>query len=153
MGSELVDTPQQQGGNLEENTPLSYSQIFEQQFPYYLSIGMTYDEFYNKDCSLTVAYREAEKIRQERRNTELWLQGAYVYEALCDVAPALKPFVKNAKIQEYPKEPYAISKEEVERRKERDAKIEYDRIMATMQNWRKQSKENDGKGGNDGRPD
>lgn len=51
---------------------------------------MTYDQFWNQDVELAKFYREADKIRRERRNYELWLQGAYTYEALLDAAPVLR---------------------------------------------------------------
>lgn len=51
---------------------------------------MTYDQFWNQNVELAKFYREADKIKQERRNYDLWLQGAYTYEALLDAAPVLR---------------------------------------------------------------
>lgn len=51
---------------------------------------MTYDQFWNQNVELVKFYREADKIKQERRNYDLWLQGAYSYEALIDAAPVLR---------------------------------------------------------------
>jgi hypothetical protein len=51
---------------------------------------MTYDQFWNQDVELAKFYRQADKIKQERRNYDLWLQGAYTYEALLDAAPVLR---------------------------------------------------------------
>lgn len=59
-------------------------------FPYYLAIGMTYDQFWNQDVCLVKAYREADKIKRDLRNQDLWLQGAYIYEAILDAAPVLR---------------------------------------------------------------
>lgn len=63
--------------------------------PQYLAIGMTADEYWNGDPDLVKAYRKAEQIRLERQNYESWVQGAYIYEALCDAAPVFRDFVKN----------------------------------------------------------
>lgn len=51
---------------------------------------MTYDQFWNQDVCLVKAYREADKIKRDLRNQDLWLQGAYIYEAILDAAPALR---------------------------------------------------------------
>lgn len=59
-------------------------------FPYYLAIGMTYDQFWNQDVELVRFYRKAAKIKRDLRNQDLWLQGAYVYEAILDSAPVLR---------------------------------------------------------------
>ena len=47
-----------------------------------MSIGMSYDEFWNQDVSLVKAYRKADELRRRRQNVVLWLQGVYVREAL-----------------------------------------------------------------------
>ena len=55
-------------------------------------------------------YRKAEEIRRKRRNEELWLQGMYIYEALCDVAPVFHAFAKKGtKPRPYSDHPYAIT--------------------------------------------
>ena len=51
---------------------------------------MTHDQFWNQDVELVKFYREADKIRCERRNYELWMQGAYIYEAILDASPVLR---------------------------------------------------------------
>jgi hypothetical protein len=105
---------------------LTYTEQFYEVFPYYLSIGMTYEQFWNGDPSLAKYYRQASEISIERRNQELWLQGLYIYEALCDVSPILQAFAKKGtKARPYPEEPYAIT--ETQRRRERD---ERDRKVA-----------------------
>lgn len=51
---------------------------------------MTYDQFWNQDVELVRAYREANKIRRDLKNQDMWMQGAYIYEAILDAAPALR---------------------------------------------------------------
>ena len=46
---------------------------------------MTYDQYWNDDCQLVKFYRKAHKLKNEQKNQELWLQGMYIYEALCNV--------------------------------------------------------------------
>lgn len=51
---------------------------------------MTYDQFWNQDVCLVKAYQEADKIKRDLRNQDMWIQGAYIYEAILDAAPALR---------------------------------------------------------------
>ena len=51
---------------------------------------MTYDQFWNQDVTLVKAYREANKIKRDLKNQDMWIQGAYYYEALLDAAPVLR---------------------------------------------------------------
>ena len=93
-----------------------YTEKFYELFPYYLAIGMTYDQYWNGDPTLVKHYRKADEIRKERRNEELWLQGMYIYEALCDVSPVLHAFAKKGtKPQPYSEKPYAITETQHQR--------------------------------------
>lgn len=113
----------------------SYTETFEQLCPYYMSIGMTYDEFWYKDVKLAEYYRKAEELRVQRKNQEAWLQGMYIYEALCDASPLFRFTMKKGTIkpEPYAKEPYPITEKEVEQRKERDAKLKEERLRAEFE--------------------
>ena len=97
-----------------------------------MSIGMSYDEFWNQDVSRVKAYRKAYELREKRRNQELWLQGMYVYEALCDASPLFRFTMKKGSIkpEPYVKEPYPITIAEVREREEREAREKEDRFKA-----------------------
>lgn len=111
-----------EGGENKSRSPfLTYTEQFYEVFPYYLSIGMTYEQFWDGDPHLAKYYRQADEMRIERKNQELWLQGLYVYEALCDVAPILQAMAKKGtKARPYPEQPYSIT--EKQRRKEIEEK-------------------------------
>lgn len=103
------------------NSPVpshAYTEIFKKVFPHYLAIGMTYDQFWNQDVELVKAYREADEIRRYRKNQDMWLQGAYIYEALLDASPALRTsFSKHPpKPVPYRQQPYELytSKEKLD---------------------------------------
>lgn len=72
----------------EKPTP-TYTEIFYQCLPYYLSMGMSADEFWNCDPRMYKVYREKDRISTEKENERLWLQGAYVYQAILLAAPRL----------------------------------------------------------------
>lgn len=96
-------------------------------------MGMSADEYWNGDPQLVVAYRKADEIRKEQRNQELWLQGMYVYEAICDVAPILHAFAKKgAKVHPYSEEPYPLTSKQKKRAEERQAKRQEDKMRTRM---------------------
>lgn len=144
MGSELVGTSSSQefDRSSETSTPfISYTEVFEKQFPLYLSLGMTYDQFWNDDVWLAKYYLEAFKLKQERElsydNYKLWLQGLYVYEAIMDVSPILHAFAKSGtKPRKYREKPIPITEEEIKQNEEeaRQRRLEYmrQRLMASV---------------------
>lgn len=96
-----------------------------------MSIGMSYDEFWYGDVERVIAYRKADEIRTRRQNQLAWIQGMYIYEALCDVAPVLHAFAKKGtKPSPYAKEPYAVTESEVREREEREAREKEERLKA-----------------------
>lgn len=139
MDGELVSSSLSTVGGGEPNRSapsFTYTEKFYEVFPYYLAIGMTYEQFWEGDCTLTKYYRKADEIKKERRNEEIWLQGMYIYEALCDVSPVLHAFAKKGtKPQPYSDKPYAISKAQqkrVEEDKERKMIEKGKRFMEAM---------------------
>lgn len=90
-------------------------------FPYYLAIGMTYDQFWNDDCELAVFYRKAAEIKKDLKNQEAWLQGAYFYEAIIDASPVFNPYAKKGtKPSPYRSEPYDFRSESTNKRQSKE---------------------------------
>ena len=122
MDSELVSsslsTTEEDGRNGSPSL-FTYTEKFYELFPYYLSIGMSAEQYWEGDCTLPKYYRKAEELRIEKRNQELWLQGMYVYEAICDVSPILHAFAKKGtKPNPYSTKPYAITAKQIKRDEE-----------------------------------
>lgn len=93
-----------------------------EQFPGYLSLGMSAEEYWDGDPWWAKSYRDAEKLKAEKMNRELWLQGMYFYDALCKVSPILHAFAKGGtKPNPYPEEPYALTRKEDKAREETKA--------------------------------
>ena len=101
--------------------------------PRYLAMGMTSDEYYKQDCELVIAYRKAEKMKREKENADMWLQGLYVYQAVSRVAPLLIPFNKNPKAEPYLKEPIPMFEEEQQTEQAKKSTVENDKGYAYMQ--------------------
>lgn len=70
---------------------------------------MTYEEFWEGDCTLPIFYRKAYEIKQksenELNNFNAWLQGRYFAEAIASC------FSKDYK---YPEKPFELSKNKTE---------------------------------------
>lgn len=130
MGSEfLID----ETATTQDKT---YTEIFEESFPFYLAIGMSSAEYWEGDCSLTRYYRKAYKLKQEEFNNNAWLQGMYIYDAVSTaVHNALRG--KGQRAKEYAKQPYSfeINKEKSELEKARRVEIEQQKAQAWMENF------------------
>lgn len=96
-------------------------------------MGMSYRQFWEEDSTLVIAYRKAQELKNEQRNTEMWLQGLYIYEALCCVAPVMNAFAKTGtRPRKYSEKPY-IFKGSVMEKREQEQKI--NRQMAKMEEY------------------
>ena len=122
MDSELVSSSlsaTEESGQASSPSSFTYTEKFYESFPYYLAIGMTPEQYWDGDCTLPKYYRKAEELRNEKRNQELWLQGMYVYEAICDVSPILHAFAKKGtKPTPYASKPYPLTNKQVEQEEE-----------------------------------
>ena len=100
MGGEFLATP----------PPKTFLEWLDENCAYHMSIGMTHEQFWHDDPLIAVHYRNAEKLRNEKRNQELWLQGMYIYQALCDVSPVLNAFAKKGtKPTPYIEKPFPLT--------------------------------------------
>lgn len=102
-------------------------------------MGMTYDQFWNQDVDLVKPYRKAWKIKQDVENQKLWLQGAYVYEAILCASPVLHDFAKKGtKPTPYPEKPYELTsmanKEKKEAQREKEKKSDA-KAKAILEMW------------------
>lgn len=120
----VTDLPSENGGDGGIGRPspiVRYGDKFEELCGYYMSLGMSYHDYWDGDNCMTKYYREADEIKKERRNSELWLQAAYIYEALLDASPVFNPLSKKNKPFPFRSEPIPItssgSKKSEERKK------------------------------------
>ena len=111
-----------EGGERDSSPPsFTYTEKFYEQFPYYLAIGMTPEQYWDGDPALVKYYRKADEIKLDRVNQEKWLQGMYIYEAICDASPVLHAFAKRGtKPHPYSEKPYPLNSKQRERSEERE---------------------------------
>lgn len=106
-----------------------FTEYFNEMFPAYLAMGMTWAQFWIDEPELAIAYRKAEAIRKRRKNEELWLEGVYMAEALN--ATVGNMFSKGQKHQ-YPAEPFPLTADEQRERREREEKARMERMKAAF---------------------
>ena len=115
--------------SVKETAPLSYTEVFGEVFPAYLAIGMTYEQFWEKDPELAVFYRKAHDIKKDMTNQWLWLMGEYVNVAFStSLANAFRK--EGSRPIEYLKEPLPIrektqTQKEIEIEKKKQALISF----------------------------
>lgn len=114
------------GGGTSRPSPISryeekLGEKFEELCGYYMSLGMSYHDYWDGAADMVKYYRKADELRREQKNTELWLQAVYIYEALIDASPVFNPLSKKGKPFPFRSEPVPItatgSREHDERKK------------------------------------
>lgn len=115
----------------ESTEEKTFTDVFEEQCPYFMSIGMTYDEFWYGEPERTKYYRDSHILKCKSRNQELWLQGMYFIHS---IGVALDPKGK----AKYPEKPFDIfPKTEAEKKAEaeRERRKVIDFFTQLKQRW------------------
>lgn len=106
------------------------AQLFQRDCPYFMALGMSWDQYWFGDVRASGAFIEANRLRQEQGNTAAWLQGMYCYSALC--CALQNTFRKKSDPPaRYPDQPYDIFPKQ-ETKQEREAREEQERIQARL---------------------
>lgn len=78
-----------------------------------MALGMTYDQYWYGDPLMVRAFYKADKIKQERKDSEAWLQGLYFLKAL-DATVGNMFRKEGTQPAEYPERPYSAEKTDSE---------------------------------------
>ena len=122
---------------------ISLTTLFEKWCPIYMSYGMSYDEFWKESPYRTKFYREAHELKLKQKDELMWVQGMYIYEALCEVSPVLHAFSKKGtKPLPYSEKPYLSKIDKKVTKAEKEKQIENERLIAQIhfQNWARNTK-------------
>ena len=114
------------------------TEVFEECFPFYLAIGMSYAEYWEGDPSLARYYRKAYRLKQDEINNNAWLQGLYIYDAVSTALfNALRGMGKSKPpAKEYAKQPYDFNnKVKTEAEKAKEVELEQEKAAAWMENF------------------
>lgn len=102
---------------------------------------MTEEQYWRGDPNLVVAYMKAQRMKDDRKNQELWLQGVYIYSAFSTVIS--NAFGKPGTKQKYFEEPIDLHPEETNARKIAEARQKVvDQLNAWKQAWERNQQEN-----------
>lgn len=123
--------PSDQGDD-GEGHHVPFYKTFERVCPFYLSIGMTYEQFWDGEAELPKYFRDAHDLRLREQNRMMYYQGAYVYAALTAVAPIVRAFSKAKEPFPYPDDVFPITLKERKEVEERREKARYEQQLATM---------------------
>lgn len=128
---------------------ISLYKLFEEVCPVFMMMGMSYDQFWRDDPTIAQMYLRYYKTKQKNeaksRKWDMWEQGAYIYEALIDVAPILRAFSKATKPLPYPEKPYGIEQLEKTEQQIRQDKLQEEenerlKTIIFLQKWTKATK-------------
>lgn len=114
----------------------NYSETFDECFPFYLAIGMSYAEYWEGEPSLARYYRKAYRIKQEQDNNNAWLQGMYFYDGISTALHnAMRGMGKSKPpAKDYAKQPYEIfKKKKTEVELAQEVEIEQQKAAAWME--------------------
>lgn len=122
----------------------SLSLFFEKMCPIYMGYGMSYDEFWYKSPYRAKFYLESYKQKIRQHDENMWVQGMYIYEALCDVSPVLHAFSKKGtKPLPYSKKPYLADSDMLKSEQEKEQKRKNDELLVKLhfKRWVKNTQE------------
>lgn len=111
----------------------SLSTFFEEMCPVCMSYGMRYDEFWYKSPYRAKFYIDAYKRKIKQQDEYMWMQGMYIYEALCKVSPILHAFSKKGtKPLPYSEKPYLYNNENLETEKEKEQQKKNEQLLVKL---------------------
>lgn len=112
------------GGTSSSQEVMTLGQFIRHQCPYYLNMGMSWDDYWYGDYRKLPYFRKAYALKREEINQQLWLEGFYILQA---IGTALSDEVT------YPEEPFALTDEAAKSQEERRRQIEIDNARAYME--------------------
>lgn len=139
MGSNRLITKE----NSKQVEGTSLTKLFEELCPIFMSYGMSYDEYWHGSPYRAKFYLEAHKLKVRQKDEEMWMQGMYIYEALCDVSPILHAFSKKGtKPLPYSNKPYLSNTRELQLKQDKEQEKKNTELVARVyfENWARNTK-------------
>lgn len=115
--------------------PKPFSEQFREVFPWYMAIGMTYDQFWHGDPYLAVYYREAHELKRDEENQKMWWNGLYTYIAISTALSNIHFDGKRHKVNEYLNEPLRI-REKTEAELEAEREEAKEKVKLQLDAWK-----------------
>lgn len=101
--------------------PSACTEYFDSACPYYMAIGMSYEEYWYGKPEIAKFYKEKDIYRRRMKNEEMWIEGLYFAKAIS---------TNFSKKEKYPEKPFDIFpkttlEKQAEAQKEREKIIDY----------------------------
>lgn len=132
-GAELTSDPP-----AASNDEKSLSELLDELCPYYMSMGVPYDLFWYGDYCQLKYYVRKHELELEQKNQELYLSGAYSFEAFISALANLHFDGKHHKPVSYIEKPFDIFKKKTEESKEKTEEEQYEenmKIVKQLKDW------------------
>jgi hypothetical protein len=119
---------------LDSPSVKTFAEWAEELCPYYMALGVSCHDYWHGDYSMLRYYELAHDRQMEQRNSELWLQGLYIFKAV-DTA-IINRFCKKKgeALERYLDKPIRITPLTEEEKREA-AEKERQKIIASFTAW------------------
>ena len=121
----------------KQTSPTPYGDIFDEFAPYYLMMGMTYEQYWDGESGMKKIIRKAYKLRMEEEersaDRQHWYMGQYIIAAL-QCVPLLVAGLnvkESTQLPSYPEKPF-LEKVELEKKEQIRKKQEEDQTKLAM---------------------
>lgn len=110
--------------------PLTLSEQLDEWCAYYMSIGVSFDTFWDGDPCQLKYYVSTYRLKKKMQNELLWLQGMYNYDAFGTVlSNAFRS--KGSKAANYTEKPYDVV-EKTDREKQIEIEEQQKRVISNL---------------------
>lgn len=114
-----------------------YREIMNGWFPYYLAIGMTYEQYWHSDPYLTVYYQKAKKMKFDYDNQMAWINGLYIYDAVSAIVFNTWCRKDGEQCRNYASKPYEFDEAKQEEEIKKEAEVQAEAWMRNFVNFYK----------------
>lgn len=116
---------------------IDYVEMLNEWFPYYLSLGMTYEQYWRGDPYLTVYYQKAQKMKFDYDNQMSWLNGLYIYDAISAIVFNAWCRKEGEQPKSYSDKPYEFDEEKRKEEIKKQAEVQAEAWMVNLVNFYK----------------
>lgn len=103
--------------------------------PYYMALGMTYDQYWYGEPEMVKFFSQAQVIKNEQLNQEMFIMGHYVFQAISVALSNLNLSGKPRTPNKYLQKPFELTNPSKEA-KEKRAEEARQRIIAGLTAWK-----------------
>lgn len=103
-------------------------------FPYYLALGMTYEQYWHGDPYLTVYYQKAKKMKFDYDNQMAWINGMYIYDAVSAIVFNTWCRKEGEQCKNYADKPYEFDEVKQEEELKKEAEVQAEAWMRNFVN-------------------